>query len=86
MTLPNERRNAVVITEKFLRELLDPKQTPGVPKAIRQRASSCLRHYPSIYSMGLAANLAPAVFGEWDSEWKSPEQHSPHYYDLDRNK
>lgn len=32
-------------------DLLDPKKTPRVPKEVRQRAASCLRHYPSRYNM-----------------------------------
>jgi hypothetical protein len=51
MTLPIERTNAVLNTEAFLIDLLDPKKTPRVPKGIRQRAASCLRHYPSCYNM-----------------------------------
>lgn len=84
MTLPNERRNAVLKTESFLRDLLDPKETPGVPKAIRQRASSCLKHYPSTYYMEQAAQFAPTIFGEWNAEYDP--QHSHYYYDFDRNK
>ena len=51
MTLPIERTNAVLRTEKFLCSLLDPKQTPRVPKSIRQEAGRLLRHYPSRYNM-----------------------------------
>jgi hypothetical protein len=51
MTLPIERTNAVLNTETFLIDLLDPKKTPRVPKEIRKRAASCLRHYPSRYNM-----------------------------------
>jgi hypothetical protein len=28
-------------------DLLDPKKTPKVPRAIRDMAHRCLRHYPS---------------------------------------
>jgi hypothetical protein len=84
MTLPYERRNAVLNTEKFLIELLDPKATPKVPSEIRKRASSLLKHYPSPYYMEKAKELAPTVFGEWDSEFT--EQHSKYYYDTERNK
>lgn len=51
MTMPSERTNAVLNTEKFLVDLLDPKKTPRVPKNIRKRAASCLRHFPSVYDM-----------------------------------
>lgn len=86
MTLPNERRMAIIRTEDFLLSLLDPKKTPGVPKAIREEARRCLRHFPSKYYMDRASELAPTIFGEWDSEYRTSEEHSPYYYDFDRNK
>ena len=51
MTLPIERTQAVLRTEEFLKDLLDPKKTPRVPRQIRDRAYRCLRHYPSQYHM-----------------------------------
>lgn len=51
MTVPVERTNAVIYTEQFLCDLLDPKKTPRVPKSIRQQASRLLRHYPSRFHM-----------------------------------
>lgn len=51
MTLPVERTQAVVYTEQFLVDLLNPKVTPKVPKAIRERAGSLLKHYPVKYHM-----------------------------------
>ena len=56
MTVPVERTNAVVWTESFLKDLLDPKKTPRVPKAIRQQASRLLRHYPSKFDMDTIAD------------------------------
>lgn len=47
MTLPRERRNALIRARDFLRSLLDPKQTPRVPRAIRREAYYVLKHYPS---------------------------------------
>jgi len=61
MTLPDERYRAVIQTEKFLKEILS---TPRVPKAIKDRARSCLRHYPVWYDMQRAAEGAPDVFQE----------------------
>lgn len=56
MTVPRERTNAVIFTGNFLLELIDPKKTPRVPRAIRQRALSLLRHYPSQYHMEMIAD------------------------------
>lgn len=66
MTMPNERYRAVVHTERFLMELLDPKKTPRVPKSVRQRAHGLLRHYPSKYDMDVAATMTPSVFETQD--------------------
>jgi hypothetical protein len=62
MTLPDERYRAVINTEKFLQDLLDPKKTPRVPKDIRKQAYWCLRHYPSKYHMDIVATVVPTVF------------------------
>ena len=61
MTLPDERYRAVVQTIQFLTDICN---TPRVPKAIKQRAFSLLRHYPSAWDMKAAAELAPHVFQE----------------------
>lgn len=55
MTLPYERTNAVNITRSFLEELIDPKATPRIPKAIRRQALACLRHYPSTWEMDVVS-------------------------------
>jgi hypothetical protein len=59
MTLPDERYRAVVQTQRFLLEILT---TPRVPKAIKDRARSCLRHYPNDWDMQRASEGAPDVF------------------------
>lgn len=59
--MPDERFRAVVQTEKFLKEILT---TPRVPKAIKDQARWCLRHYPSHWDMQSAAKEAPHVFQE----------------------
>jgi len=59
MTLPDERYRAVVQTQRFLLQILS---TPRVPKAIKDQARSCLRHYPSDWDMQRAADGSPDVF------------------------
>lgn len=49
MTLPFEEKRAVNYTREFLYDLLIPSKTPRVPKEIRDRACSLLRHYPAEY-------------------------------------
>jgi hypothetical protein len=62
MTLPDERYRAVQQTKKFLLDLCSPERTPRIPKEIRQRANSLLRHYPSDWDMTVACHQAPDVF------------------------
>jgi hypothetical protein len=59
MTLPDERYRAVVQTQRFLLEILT---TPRVPKAIKDQARACLRHYPNEYDMHHAAEGSPDIF------------------------
>jgi hypothetical protein len=61
MTLPDERYRSVVQTQRFLLRLLT---TPRVPRAVKDEARACLRHYPSDWDMNRAANAAPEVFQE----------------------
>ena len=65
MTMPNERRMAVNNTRQFL---VDLQSDLSAPEAVRKEASRCLRHYPGEYYMEQAAEQAPGIFGEWDSE------------------
>lgn len=64
MTLPDERYRAVLWAKNLLEDLLDSKKTPRIPKVIRQRAYSALRHYPSTWDMERAARACPEVFQE----------------------
>lgn len=59
MTLPDERYRAVLRTQEFLVEILN---TPRVPKAIKDNARWCLRHYPSAWDMKQAAENCPDIF------------------------
>ena len=59
MTLPDERYRAVLQTQRFLLDLLT---TPRVPKAVKDQARGCLRHYPSEWDMQRASQGAPDVF------------------------
>lgn len=72
MTLPNERTRAVKYAQEFMRSLLDPKQTPRVPKAIRKEAYRVLRHFPNTLDISQAAEKLPNVFAkpECDHEWR----------------
>jgi hypothetical protein len=46
----------------MLLDLLNPKITPKVPKYIRQRASSILRHYPDSHHFTKIVERLPEDF------------------------
>jgi hypothetical protein len=64
MTVPIERTWAVERVQDFLRALMDPKETPRIPREIRRRAASLLKHYPTKWEIERAAKKAPQIFGE----------------------
>lgn len=64
MTLPDERYRAIKYSRDFLRDLLDPKKTPKVPRAVRQRALACLRHFPHEYEMEDVAKKVPTILSK----------------------
>lgn len=64
MTIPSERTRAVLNTEQFLIDLLDPKKTPRVPKDIRRRAGLLLRHYPSDFDLEITVAEGSSRFGD----------------------
>ena len=62
MTLPDERSRSIAHAREFLRDLLDPKKTPKVPRYVRDRASRCLKHFPWDLHINVAAEAVPDVF------------------------
>ena len=64
MTLPDERYRSLVQTKKFLYSLMNSKETPRVPKIIRQQARSLLRHWPDNYHLDLMTEEMPQYFAK----------------------
>lgn len=64
MTVPRERLNALYKAKEFMLSLLDPKQTPKVPKKIRKEAYWVLRHFPADYELEQVKKKLPKLFGE----------------------
>jgi hypothetical protein len=46
MTTTEEMLNAIDNARNFMYRLLDPKQTPRVPKSVRKDARNRLKHFP----------------------------------------
>lgn len=61
MTLPDERYRAIQRTRHFLMSLMDPKETPRIPRSIRGQAYSLLRHYPGDCDLERLAGKSPDV-------------------------
>jgi hypothetical protein len=61
VTLPDERYRAIKWAEQFMQDLMDRSKTPRVPKEIRQRARSVLRHYPGSYHIDQLAEARPDI-------------------------
>lgn len=61
MTLPDERYRAIVYAKQFCEDLLSTQKTPRVPKEIRRRALSVLRHFPDDYHLSRLAEACPDV-------------------------
>lgn len=57
MTLSYERLRAVNYTREFLFDLLILSKTPRIPKEIRERARSLLRHYPAESEMEMVCDV-----------------------------
>jgi hypothetical protein len=68
MTMPIERTRAVNKAREFLYDLLDPKKTPRVPKAVRERALRVLKHYPNSYYLDKSAEALPEIWDKSDRE------------------
>jgi hypothetical protein len=64
MTLPDERYRAIRLAESFLQDLCNCHQTPRVPRVIRERARSILRHYPTAWHLDQLAEKSPDVIIE----------------------
>lgn len=79
MTLPYERTNAVNTTRIFLMDLTDPKATPRIPRAIRQKALWCLRHYPTDFDMQVVSESEdkynPSGYRTFGTDpWSKPKE------------
>jgi hypothetical protein len=76
MTLPVERYNAVVNTEQFLLQLAHGDLSV---EDIRQQARRLLRHYPSRFSMDMAADESSVFDSAWEplTKWIVDEVDKP---------
>lgn len=61
MTLPDERLRAIKFAEQFMKDLCNPNVTPRVPRDIRARARSVLRHFPDPYHLSELAKSRPDI-------------------------
>jgi hypothetical protein len=53
MSLKFEQCTALLRSREFLRELLLPRSKPWTKKELKERAYSCLRHFPMLGENGM---------------------------------
>lgn len=63
MTVPYERTRALIETKLFLLELMDPRATPRAPRALRGKAKSLLKHFPTDADIEQAHKALPDTYG-----------------------
>lgn len=63
MPMPYERTRAQVEAGFFLRDLVDPEVTHGVPGAVREHAAYLLLNYPEFPDSEIAHKALVARFG-----------------------
>lgn len=64
MTMPNEMFNAIRNARHFMLALMNPKETPKVPKEIRKRARDRLKHFPSEYEISELEKMHSMMSGD----------------------
>lgn len=63
MTAPHLRTRALLKTRYFLEELTSARDTPRVPKQVRDTARQLLLHYPGFDEIESAHKALPELFG-----------------------
>ena len=64
MTMPCEKKRSLIYAREFLRDLMDPRKTPRVPREIRKEAYYRLKHYPADYEIEKLAKKCPEILGD----------------------
>lgn len=63
MTIPFERTRALIQTYQLLNRLQDPRETPRVPRWLREEARTLLRHFPNYAAIEMAHKALPHLYG-----------------------
>lgn len=63
MTIPFERTRSILQTRDFLERLLNPRETPRVPRSVRGQAKTLLRHFPNYSDIELVHQALPDWYG-----------------------
>jgi hypothetical protein len=66
MTMPDERQRSLRNVINFLRDLMDPKKTPRVPRSVIREAYYRLKHFPHDYEINILTKACPEILGELD--------------------
>ena len=85
MSTLEEEINALKRCKEFIYSLLDPKQTPKVPKEIRQRARNVVKHYPLVVDVFVEKYYNEKIVGSkaTSNDYSKIEREIERYLDAD---
>ena len=85
MSTLEEEIYALQRCKEFIYSLLDPKQTPKVPKEIRQRARNVVKHYPIVIDFFVERYYNEKIVGSkaTNHEYSKIEREIERYLDAD---
>jgi len=85
MSTLDEEIYALQRCKEFIYSLLDPKQTPKVPKEIRQRARNVVKHYPIVIDFFVERYYNEKIVGSkaTNHEHSQIEREIERYFDSD---
>jgi hypothetical protein len=85
MSTLEEEIYALQRCKEFIYSLLDPKQTPKVPKEIRQRARNVVKHYPLVVDVFVEKYYNEKIVGSKATtyEYSQIEREIKRYFSSD---
>lgn len=85
MSTLEEEINALKRCKEFIYSLLDPKQTPKVPKEIREKARNVVKHYPLVVDVFVEKYYNEKLVGSkaTNNDYSQIEREIERYLDAD---
>lgn len=85
MSTLEEEIYALQRCKEFIYSLLDPKQTPKVPKEIREKARNVVKHYPLVVDVFVEKYYNEKIVGSkaTSNDYSQIEREIERYFDAD---